>query len=122
MSAKKPARPKKMREADRLVRNIAICVRMPNETQAHAEMSVRKHIHLSSIQNHCTETEVLRGMWARLRKGTAHRRLNEMIAGEYMRPLDFEVFERRKNLLKTFQRRARSWNKTRDEALKGAQK
>lgn len=115
--SKKPQ--KKMREKDRLVRNIAICIRREGESQADAEKAVRKQLRLSSLQNHCTETEVLRGMWGKLKSGTAFQRLNEMISKEYMRPLSFAEFDRRKEILRGFQKKARHWNKTRAEALNG---
>lgn len=104
------------------MRNIAICVRMPGETQAHAEKAVRKRLRLSCMQNHMTETEVLRDMWRKLKTGTPHQRLNEMVADRYVRPLTFAEFDRFKTIVKMFQKRARRWSKTREEALKGGEK
>lgn len=107
----KKQRKPKMREADRLVRNIAEVMLEVAPTQAEREKCVRKNLHLSSIQNQKSEVEVLRDMWSKLLAGQPHRQMNEMIAKGYMRKKSFESFEANKEVLRMWQSRARKWIK-----------
>lgn len=112
-SAKRKTGP---RETDRLIRNIAICTRCPDETLKEAEAEVRSKLQISSQQNGKPIIVILREMWQELTTGSAHKRLNEMIAKGYMRPLTFNEFDRHKEVLRNMQKRAKHWDKTREEA------
>jgi hypothetical protein len=106
----------KMRETDRLIRNIAICTMCPDETLKSAEMNVRRRLHLSSLQNHKPIVVILREMWQELKKGKPHRTLNQMIKEDRINVHGFNDFDRKKAILKTFQTRAKKWNATREAA------
>lgn len=122
MSKQKKQRKPKMREADRLVRNIAEVMEEIAPTQAEREKAVRKNLHLASIQNQKSEVEVLRDMWAKLNAGQPHRQMNEMIAKGYMRKKSFESFEVDKGILRMWQRRARKWTKEKQELSNDAER
>lgn len=117
MKKKKTTKPK-VREADRLILNIALCTRCPDETLKEAMHNVRIRLRPSSLQNHKSELEILRDMWKQLVTGTAWRWMNEMIANDYMRPLTPKEFDDRKAILKVFQYRARHLEKTKELARK----
>ena len=106
----------KMRETDRLIRNIAICTLCPGESLKDAEKAVRSKLHLSKLQNGKPEVVILREMWQQLKTGTAHMRMNQMIKNEYITAHSFDDFDRKKAVLKVFQSRARHWKRTRKEA------
>lgn len=101
----------KMREADRLVRNIAMIMLEIAPTQAEREKAVRKNLHLASLQNQKPEVQLLREMLAKLKAGRPHVQMNDMIAKGYLRPQTFDGFDRRKELLRTWVKRAKKWNK-----------
>lgn len=115
----KKTKPKpKMRETDRLILNIALCTRCPDETLKEAMHNVRIRLRPSSLQNHKSELEILRDMWKQLSTGGAWKWMNEMIENGYMRPLTFKEFDERRAILKVFQYRARNLEKTKEEARK----
>jgi hypothetical protein len=106
----------KMTEKDRLVRAIALCTMCPDESFEQAVKHVYKNLNLAAMQNRKTPLEILRDMWKQLLTGTPWRRTNEMIANGYMRPLTIDEFEAHKEVLRTFQRRARHYDRTLAEA------
>jgi hypothetical protein len=106
----------KMTEKERLIRAIALCTRCPDESFDQAAKHVVHKLNLAAMQNHKTPLEILRDMWSQLLSGTPWRRTNEMIANGYMRELSIEEFEQHKEVLRTFQKRARHYNQTLAEA------
>lgn len=106
----------KMRETDRLIRNIALCTLCPNESLKDAEKAVRKNLQLSALQNHKPILVILREMWQELKGGAPHKVMNRMIKEDRINVRGFADFDRKKAVLKTFQSRAKKWNATREAA------
>jgi hypothetical protein len=101
-----------VREADQIIQRVAVCTLCSSEGLAAAERAVRAKIRLSSLQNFKPEVVILREMWQELLNGKAHRVMNKMIKEERIVADSFEDFDRKKEVLRTFQRRARHWQKT----------
>lgn len=115
----KKRKPKtKVRETDRLIRNIALCTLKPGETLKDAEKDVRGRVAVSRAQTGRSEVVVLRDIWHQLTTGGAHYWVNQMIANKHVRPLSFEEFDVHKEVFKTFRKRARNLEKTKAAARK----
>lgn len=108
-----------MRESDRLIRNIALCTLCPGEKLKDAEKAVRRNAHLGRLQNGKSEVEVLREMWQQLKEGKAWATTNQMIKAGHYSPMSPKEFDEHMDVLRTFQKRARQWDKTRKELTKG---
>lgn len=113
----KKRRPK-IRESERLILNIALCTMGPHETLKQAMHNVRVRLPLSKAQNHKSEVETLREMWAQLREGKPWATMNKMIANGYMRPLTPDEFDDRKRVLAIMQKKARNLEETKALARK----
>lgn len=111
-----------MRETDRLIRNIALCTLCPGERLKDAEKAVRRKLHLSVLQNGKSELVILREMWQQLKAGRAWSTMNTMIKNGHIRPMNHDEFDAHMEVLRTYQKRARQWNKTRKELTKGTNK
>lgn len=108
----------KIRETDRLIRNIALCTLMPGEALKDAEKEVRGRAALSRAQTGRSEVEVLRDIWHQLTTGGAHYWVNQMIANKHVRPLSFDEFDAHKEVFKEYRKRARNLEKTKAAARK----
>lgn len=106
----------KMRETDRLIRNIALCTLKPGEKLKDAEADVRSRVERSRLETGRSELVVARDIWHQLTHGGAHYWVNQMIANGHVRPLSYEEFDAHKACMKVFQSRARHFEKAKAKA------
>lgn len=112
MKQRKP----KMRETDRLIHNIALCLSSNTKSVKNTERYIREDLHVYVLQSGKSEVELLREMLDDLKKGRAHQTMNRMVeCGIIPSNLSNEEFEMRKGILRNFQRRSRHIQKTKKE-------
>lgn len=97
----------KIRETDRLIRNIAIVVRNGDESLKELEKYIRNKIDTASKVHNKSHLEMAREMWSMLKGRNAHGKLNEWIRKGYLDAMSYEEFDEHKKVLKRFQKNIR---------------
>lgn len=104
----------KMRETDRLIHNLAICVQKPKEPLKEAEKDVRSILEASARKHNMTLLEVARGMWQLFKEAKPRKTVNKWCK-ERLGKLSIAEFDYHVDILKRYQKNARNFQKVKEE-------
>lgn len=97
----------KMRETDRLIRNIALCVHKEGLSLKAVEKEIRETAMLSAKVHNTTVLDAARMMWGNLKGYNARKKMNQWTKDGYFDKMSIKDFDWHKDILERFQRNTR---------------
>lgn len=104
----------KMRETDRLIHNIALCVQKPNEGLHNAEKEVRAILERSSREHNIPLLFVARDIWQMLKESKPRKTVNKWCK-DRLGKLSFAEFDYHIEIMKRYQKNARNLQRIKEE-------